>query len=100
MARRCALNRPVRLALVFAAVLSATASVLTRWVLPMFSATVSSFIFVGAGLATIWAASTAVLILAGGRRFLWLLVLAPAALLWPVLFYALLWSCHHGGDCT
>jgi|HubBroStandDraft_1064217.scaffolds.fasta_scaffold187992_1 hypothetical protein len=100
MVRRPDLNRRARLALVIIAVLSAATSASMRWTLGMFATTVSTYLLVGAGLAIIWLASTAALIAAGCRRSLWLLLLAPAALLWPAAFCLLLWSCHHGGDCT
>jgi hypothetical protein len=99
MLRALNVSAPVRRGLVLAAVVSAAESVSLRWTLPVIGPTVSGFIWAGGILASIWAASTALLVVACGRRFLWLLVLAPAALLWPVAFCLLIWSCSHAGDC-
>jgi hypothetical protein len=71
----------------------------TRWSVEAITGATFSFVSVSAALAMAWGAISIVSVRKYGREGLWVLLGAPLALFWPVVFCLMWYACEHGADC-
>ena len=80
--------------------LPAAVSFLTRWTIPLGS-NPAHFVLVSALFAFLWMGILAIALQHHGSGALWLVVGAPLAFYWPILFTWVLYACTYGSaECS